>query len=480
MLTPEEYAAQDAVGLATLIRDGAIKAAEAQQAALTAIRDLDPILGAVVEGPFDPPLAWSQDGELAGVPIVLKDVIAHATGIPVHAGSGAFAEGLVYETDSTLVKRFREAGLAIVATTKTPELALSVSTEPRWGGPVHNPWDTSRGAGGSSGGSAALVAAGAVPIGHASDGAGSIRIPAAHNGLVGLKPSRGRVPLGPGQQELFYGNAVELAVTRSVRDTAYLLDLVHGGAPGEKYTAPPPRRQFKDELEAASTPLRIAVSIETWGGEAVHPEVRASLESVARTLEDLGHHVEFVHPDLDWDSFLNALTTMWCAGTSAGVTPLLQGEGDESRFEATTLTCAAAGATLTPADLGHAFSVNNLVSRKMGSFFGIWDVWITPTANQLAPLLGRFDADDPGCSAEDWVRRCVAAYPTCALYNVTGGPAVSLPLAVSTTGLPIGIQLGADLNREDILVRLAAELERALPWAGRRPAIHASHRGVPA
>ncbi|WAM19561.1 amidase [Rhodococcus sp. JS3073] len=481
MLSVEEYSSEDATGLAELIVSGHVTPEEVHAAALEAVTATDKRLKAVVEGPWDEPLESSRSGVFAGVPFVLKDILCHAAGVPVHSGSASLAEGAVFGHDSLLMSRFRDAGLATIATTKTPEFALSVGTEPRWGGPTHNPWDPNRSAGGSSGGSAALVAAGAVPIGHANDGAGSIRIPACHTGLVGLKPSRGRIPIGPDLQEVMYGNATEFAVTRTVRDTALLLDAVHGNAPGEKYAAPGPGRPYVDELRPQEEfPLRIAVCADSWSSRSVDPEVVTVIESTMSALQEMGHHVEYVRPPIDWEDFLSALTVTWCAGTASAVVPLFEASAGNVRrehFEATTLASADAGRHLTPLDLGRAFDIYNRASRVMGSFFEEWDLWLTPTAIGVAPTLGYFDADNDSYNAAEWVRKCAEYYPTCALYNVVGAPAVNVPIGVSTAGLPIGVQLGAAVFREDLLIRTASALEQARPWSDRRPKLHIQNIG---
>ncbi|AYA23253.1 amidase [Rhodococcus rhodochrous] len=479
MAKVNEYSEYDAVGLAALIRQGEVKASEVHEAAVAAAADIGGKLGALTEGPFMQESDANPDGELAGVPFVAKDLLIQIRGVAGHGGSGALADVPPATEDSVLMSRFREAGLDLVATTKSPEFGLSVATDQKWQGSARNPWDTDRGPGGSSGGSAALVAAGVVPIGHANDGAGSIRIPAGHTGLVGLKPSRGRVPLGPGQQESMYGNVVEFAMTRSVRDTAHLLDLVHGNAPGEKYGAPVPRRRYRDEIvEGARNtgPLRIAVSTAAWSGVPVDPAVQAGIARTATVLTELGHIVEWQDPPLDWEQFASALTTTWCAGTAAAVIPLLDAGADPTAFEATTLTCAEAGRSVTPMVLAEAFATNNLVSRCLGAFLRSWDVWLSPTSLAPAPPVGTFDANNPAYSAADWVRKCINPYPTLSLFNVSGGPAITVPVAENSSGLPIGVHLGADLYREDVLLLVAAELERAMPWASRRPPIHVNPR----
>lgn len=471
-----DYAEYDAVGLASLIKDGQANSADVHAAAAAAAERIGTTLGALTEGPFAEAGRASADGEFAGVPFVAKDLLIQIKGVPSHGGSAALSDAPPAPKDSILMSRFRASGLGLLATTKSPEFGLSVATDQKWRGPARNPWDLTRGPGGSSGGSAALVAAGVVPIGHANDGAGSIRIPAGHTGLVGLKPSRGRVPLGPMLQEVMFGNAVEFAVTRTVRDTAHLLDMVHGNAPGEKYGAPPPHRRYREEItedaSRAAKPLRIAASITSWSGEPIDVEVQEAVTRTMAALAEMGHIVEWQDPVLDWENFSEALTVIWCAGTAAAVVPLLESGSDPDSFEATTLTCAEQGRLLTPMQLADAFDVNNWVSRCFGDFHRAWDIWLTPTSLATAHPVGIFDADNPEYSASEWVRKGISKYPTLPLLNVTGGTGISVPVAESSQGMPIGVHLGADLYREDTLLRVAAELERALPWSDRRPGVH--------
>ncbi|GAA4489736.1 amidase family protein [Rhodococcus olei] len=478
MLTIEEYASYDATGLAELVRSRQVKPSEVHEAGVTAVRLAGERLHASAEGPWDTPLDAATDGIFTGVPFVLKDLLCHAAGVPLHLGSRALADGTVFDHDSELMARFLRAGLAAVAVTKIPEFALCPTTEPLLGGPVLNPWNPAKSPGGSSGGSAAMVAAGAVPIAHANDGAGSIRIPAAHTGTVGLKPSRGRVPIGPGVQEAFYGNVVEFAITRTVRDAAGLLDAVHGNLAGEKYSAPTPVRPYRDEIGGPLTPLRIAVCADSWTDRTVHPDVLRAVESTARLLADLGHHVEVARPALDWEEFLAALTVTFCAGTAADVVPLGEVLGiglSSAYFEASTIAAAEAGRAMTPMDLARAFAVNNTISRQLAAFMGEWDILVTPTSITPPVDLGFFDANDPSFTAQEWVRHIIAPNPTAALYNVTGTPAISLPLGATADGLPIGVQFGADIHREDLLLALAAQLEQARPWADRRPTLHVTN-----
>ena len=475
MLTLAEYAARDAVGLAELIKQGEVTAAEVHTIAVSAIAAVNKVLNAVSEGPWESPLEYRSDSVFAGVPFVLKDILCHPSGVPMHFGCRALSDGIVYDHDSYLMSRFRNAGLALVATTRTPELALNANTEPLLGGSTRNPWDPSKSPGGSSGGTAALVAAGAVPLGHANDGGGSIRIPAARTGLVGLKPSRGRVPLGPDQQDVMFGNGIEFAVTRSVRDCATLLDSVSGNAPGEKFSAPPPERPYREEVATSRGPLRIAVCTDGWSGREVDPRVLSVVEDTANLLRELGHTVDYARPEFSWEELLEAFTTTWCAGTASTVAALTEALGsgpNRQQFEATTITCADAGLRITPVQLGRAFDTVNTVSRTVAAFMAEWDLLLTPTAITTSQDLGALDSDNTTDSAQEWVRKVLSDFPFCAMYNQTGAPAINVPIGQSDGGLPIGIQLGADVYQESLLLGVAAQLEIARPWHDRLPAVH--------
>ncbi|MGE4426571.1 MAG: amidase [Solirubrobacteraceae bacterium] len=481
MLSFEEYARHDGLGLAALIADGEVTGAEVHATAHAAVRAVDEQLDAVVEGPWEEPLDHAADGSFGGVPFVLKDIVCHATGVPMHFGSRVAADGVPFDGDSLLMQRFKRAGLATVATAKTPELALSAWTEPVLGGPVRSPWNPQKSPGGSSGGPAALLASGAIPVTHANDGGGSIRIPASYCGLVGLKPSRGRVPIGPGYQEIMFGNAVEFALTRTVRDSAALYDLVHGFASGERCGAPQPERPFFDEVGERGRRLRIAVCLDDWAEVPVHPQVRRVVEQTAEVLRGLGHEVVEARPELVWDDMNRAFRTTWCAGVAAttfGLADALGVEADPDHFEATTLTCAREGLKITPLDLQAAFDTMNVVTRSFAAFFGACDALLSPVSHILPPDIGTYDADDPDADADTWVRRVTTPFPLCAAYNITGGPAISVPVGQSDDGLPIGVQIGADTYREDVLYQLAGQLEEAMPWSDRRPQIHVSTVGA--
>ncbi len=471
----DEYAAHDASGLAELIKTGKVTAAEVHAAAVDGLRAVLPRLGAGASEPFDVPLEHDANGPLGGVPFALKDLVCHAAGVPTRMGSRLTGpDGLTFPHDTDLMARFRRAGLATTILSTSPEMGYSANTEPLIHGSTRNPWDLTRSAGGSSGGSSALVAAGAVPVAHANDGGGSIRIPAACNGLVGLKPTRGRVPIGPDYQEALSGFACEFVVTRTVRDTAALLDEVAGWAPGDKYRLQMPERPYAHEAGRDPAPLRIAVNTASWAGTDVDPEVVAAVDGVATTLEGLGHHVERDTPEFDWAEFMLAHYRVWGGFVAESVHAISSLSGlapSRDTLESTVLAGYEYGRGLTVIEMGEAFGIVNRISRILGRFHQRYDVLLTPTTNTPPMPLGYLDAN-ADLDHEAWTRRIFDSFSFTPLFNLTGAPAISLPLATTAGGLPIGVQFAADLCGESTLIALAGQLERALPWADRRPGVH--------
>ncbi|GAA3249925.1 amidase family protein [Pseudonocardia petroleophila] len=471
----DEYADRDATELAALIRSGEVTAAEVQDAAAAAIDAVAPALNALVQPRFAEPLAHDADGPFGGVPFAIKDLILHAEGVVQRAGTRLLGDGVPMPSDTHLMARFRRAGLATAAVTATPELGFNASTESVATGAVHNPWDVSRSPGGSSGGSGALVAARGVPVAHANDGGGSIRIPAAACGLVGLKPSRGRTSPGPDYADPLLGLGVEFALTRTVRDCAGLLDAVHGAEPGDRYLLPDPARPFVDEVAAGSRPLRIALCTTPLSGTGVtDPQCVAAVEAVARVLEGMGHTVEEASPGVDPATFDDANLVAWTsflADAVDGLAALLGVVPGPEHLEATSLACVEHGRTLTAGDLYAADRVFNAATRTVAAFHRTHDLLLTPTTNAPNTVLGHLDADDASLGARGWYDRIFASAGFTALANVTGNPAVSLPLGRSVEGWPIGVQLMAPYAAESTLLALAGDLERALPWAAHRPAV---------
>lgn len=476
-----DYARHDATGLAQLVRSGAVSATELAEAALAARAAVDPTINAVIEtwpGDVAEAIAAVPAGApFAGVPFVIKDAVLHMAGKRCEIGS-RLCEGAVAEADSELMRRFRAAGLVTVGRTASPEMAFSITTEPVLNGPSRNPWAPDRSVGGSSGGAAAAVAAGIVPLAHANDGGGSIRIPAACCGVFGIKPSRGRVPIGPDSDEGLQGLGQELAVSRSVRDSAALLDAVQGPAVGEPFLIAPPAGPYVEAATRDPAPLRIGLMTQAWGGDRTDPAIAAAVEEVGRLCAALGHRVEPVAPALGigWDAFLLLNARIWCANLAAWVGAASAATGrpiDADMLEPPTLAAHAYGAGLSAVDLLEAFHLRNLVARSIGRFFASHDILLTPTLPGPPARIGAVGAGADRLDGLGWTERLFNLSPFTPLFNVTGLPAMSMPLAQGADGLPIGIQFGAGFGREDRLFALAGQLERARPWAQRRPTIFA-------
>ncbi|RLU81560.1 amidase [Streptomyces griseocarneus] len=466
-----EYAHLDAVGLRSLIRSREVSAAEVESVARRALALAGAELGALTLPLFEPALDHAPDGPFAGVPFVVKDSGPFARGVPFTLGSRSI-RGAVAGEDHGLMARFRAAGLVALGQTTAPELGLSFATESVRYGPTRNPWAPERGAGGSSGGAAALVAAGAVPFAHGNDGAGSLRVPASCCGLVGLKPSRGRTPSGPPAGEAAFGQTVEFGLTRTVRDAAHLLDAVAATPPvGEKYAAAPPSRPYAEELRAAPGRLRVAVTTAAWSGVPVDPQVAAAAETAGQVLEWIGHAVSATGPAVDADAVVEALMlSVYAAGAAMLRAPR---RPDPALLESVSRAVLGETEAATALDVMAAVDAQHRVTRPVGEFFTRHDVLVTPTLGQLPAPHGTLDYDAPGESARSWLRRILAYGPFTAVFNVSGNPAISLPLGQSREGLPIGVQLVAAHGREDLLLRVAAQLEQAVPWEDRRPTFFA-------
>ncbi|GAA2586348.1 amidase family protein [Actinomadura fulvescens] len=459
------------MGLLGLMRSGAVTADEVEAAARRAIEAVNAELNALTLPLFEPALGHDPRGPLAGVPFLIKDSQPFARGVPFAIGSRAI-RGAVASADHELMARFRAAGLVTLGQTTTPEMALSFATESVRYGFTRNPWDLERGVGGSSGGAAALVAAGAVPVAHANDGAGSIRVPAAACGLVGLKPSRGRTPCGPLIGEAAFGHSAEFALTRTVRDAAHLLDAVGGAPPvGEKYAAPPPPRPYADEPRADPGRLRVALTTAAWSGVPVDPQVAAVTVNAGQVLEWIGHTVTEASPAVDPDLLVEA---MMLGAIAAGAALLrARRRPDPALLEAVTRRLIAETQAFTALDMMAAVDAQHQVTRPVGLFFEEYDLLVTPTLGHLPARHGALDYDDPDYSMRSWLRRIFEYGPFTAPFNVSGNPAISLPLGHSREGLPIGVQLVAARDREDLLLRVAAQLEQAVPWHDRKPPVHA-------
>ncbi|WP_344019764.1 amidase [Streptomyces luteireticuli] len=475
-----EYARSDGVGLANLVAHGEVTIAELEGMALEAASAVNPRINAIVETwPVeDVPAPGSTP--LAGVPFLIKDLGISMAGKRTEMGS-RLAAGYTASSDSYLMRHLRRAGLATFGRTVAPEMGYSITTEPVLYGSTRNPWDLTRSAGGSSGGAAAAVAAGIVPLAHATDAAGSIRIPASYNGLFGLKPSRGRVSAGPDADEFFHGLAVHGCVSRTVRDSAALLDQIQGLQAGDPYAAPQPARPYLEEVARHPGRLRVGVLTQAWGGRPTAAPVIDALVRTVCLLEFLGHEVEETTVELgvSWEEFVTGNSRLWAASLTVladELAAVCDRAVDASTLEPVVLACYASGQQVTGTEFIAALSLRNVVSRSLARHFETYDVILTPTMPDVAVPLGTYALGADDLDSLGWVDRLFDRSPYTAAFNVAGTPAMSVPLAYDPgTGLPVGLQFAAGYGREDILFRLAGQLEQACPWNGRIPKVWASH-----
>ena len=467
----------DATAQADLVRRGEASPKELVEAAIARIEELDPRLDAVLRPRFEQARAEAAgdlpDGPFRGVPLLLKDLGATVAGEPCAFGIGPLAEAAMPVT-SWLAEHFRAAGFVVVGRTNVPEFGTTVTTEPKSFPPARNPWNPEHSTGGSSGGSAAAVASGMVPVAHANDGGGSIRIPASECGLVGLKPTRGRVSQGPLIGEGWAGGTIDGSVARSVRDSAAVLDAISAPMPGEPYYAPPLPRPLREEVGRAPGRLRIGF-VDRPGSEGYldDPECRTAVANTVRLLESLGHTVEQSAPEAMFEQeFARMFNAVIAADTELSFQAfeaLLGRPIGHEEIEPRNAAYREAGRAMAVTDYLGARSWIGMWARRMAGWWGEHDVLVTPTVGAPPPRLGWFTEGGP---AEEG-KRIASFIPYTAQFNMTGQPAVSLPLHWSADGLPVGVQLVAGYGREDLLVRLAAQLEEAAPWAHRRPPVAA-------
>ncbi len=475
----DDYASQDAVGLADLVKKGEVKAEELANLALEAIDAVNPRLNAVIETFPERAASATNEGPLGGVPFLRKDILLQEEGGLSEFGS-RLAVGLRMLAATELALRYDRAGLTTLGRTTTPEMGFNGATETVKDGPTRNPWNPDYSVGGSSGGSAAMVASGAVPAAYANDGGGSIRIPAGCCGAVGLKPTRGRIPLGPAHGSMLLGLICEHAITRSLRDTAAILDATHGASPGDPFVIIPPTRAYVEEIGAPVGRLKIAYAKESWTGIAADPEIAEAVERVAALCAELGHEVVEGRPEINAEAYAMATMNAWCGFLAMGVDGLAAATDrvpSLDTLESSTLACYEYGKSLSAADVFIADEIFNASSRQAAGFFASCDMLLTPTlAQPVAPVGAPFlNANAPGITAEAWVSQIFSYAPFTSLFNVTGQPGISLPLEQDSGGLPIGIQFVGQYGDEAGLLRLAASLEEARPWKDRRPAIWAGN-----
>ncbi|MCB8968658.1 MAG: amidase [Ardenticatenaceae bacterium] len=494
MLTASEYVQYDGLGLAELVRSGQVTPLELVETAVSQIERLNPRLNAVIHTFYDQArLAAQSDlptGPFRGVPFLLKDLFTMVAELPLNNGSRAWRD-FIAPYDSELVRRFRASGLVFLGKTNTPEFGLTPYTEPELWGPTRNPWDLTRTPGGSSGGSATAVAAGMVPLASASDGGGSIRIPASCCGVFGLKPTRGRNPTGPDLGEIWQGMAVEHVISRSVRDSAAMLDATAGPDAGAPYYAEAPQRPF---LAAATTPpgqLRIAFTTKPFLGHNVHDDCLRAAGETAQLLQELGHIVEEATPALHGEQLRQAYTTVIAAQARADIEFSMQINGrspSHRDYEPSTWVMGLLGQTVTAVEYVTAVRYLQQSARSIGQFFTHYDVLLTPTLamppfpiGQLQPrpieklLMGLVNRLNAGWllaatgATEPAAKRIFDFIPYPPLCNITGQPAMSVPLHWNAAGLPIGLHFMGRFGDEATLFSLAGQLETARPWFHKRP-----------
>ncbi|MXU65672.1 amidase [Oceanomicrobium pacificus] len=473
----KDYEEFDAVGLADLVRKGEVSAEELLDEAVDRMAARNPALNAVVLDFTDVArrriASGLPEGPLTGVPFLLKDLGAEAVDFPSHNGS-QLLRNTVYDRNSSLYARLEASGLSTFGRTAAPEGGIGAATEAAvYGGPTRNPWNLDHTPGGSSGGAGAAVAAGIVPAAHGSDGGGSVRIPASSCGLFGFKPTRARLPDGPYAGEGWAGMAIDGFLTRSVRDTAVLLDICRGSDLGAPYAAPPMEMSFTEALDAPARPLRVALCTTTLTGDAIDPQVTETVAQTGRLLADMGHHVTEDRPKADTLGMMRAWTKIVACGTAlwidkargtTGVPPT----ADEVEGVGRGAWAYAQG--ISGADYLDAVGKIHSYGREMAAFFESYDILVTATLAEPPAKIGRFDH-----RSEDYVGyrtgpEGIFAYsPFTAAFNATGQPAVSVPLGQSADGLPIGVHLAAPFGADAMLMSLSADLERAAPWAHRRP-----------
>lgn len=489
-----EYDALDGLGLAAMVRAKSVSAAEVTDAALARIAARNPALNAVVrllDGPARASLTAITDGSpFAGVPMVIKDLQATIAGVPTSHGTRPL-QRVVPDHDSELVARFRKAGAVFVGKSNTPEFGLTPFTESEALGPARNPWDTSRTPGGSSGGSGAAVAARMVPIGHGGDGGGSLRIPASCNGLFGLKPTRGRMPTGPDFGDMWRGFAQEHVLTRSVRDSAAMMDCTAGEDAGTPVACPPQARPFLDEVTTEPGRLRIAMTSTPFFGRTVHADCKAALADAGALLASLGHEVVEAEPVLDGAALTKAFLTVVAAEARADIEWLgaqLHRAPRRDDVEVPTWALGVLGRHFRASDYATAVRLLQVAGRTVGQFFTTYDLLITPTLAQPPILVGalqpkpaeRFALSmlgalglgsvlSSGSVLNEMADKAFGFIPYTPLFNVTGQPAMSVPLYWNASGLPIGTQVVGRFGDEATLFRVAGQLERARPWADRLP-----------
>ncbi|MBA3812741.1 MAG: amidase [Caulobacteraceae bacterium] len=468
-----EYAEYDGLGLAALVEKGEVSPAELVEAAIERIERHNGVLNAVVHKAYGEARAAAKgalpDGPFKGVPFLIKDLGVAVAGWPRSHGS-RFARDIVDTEDSGLAHRYRGSGAVFVGKTNTPEYGITGTTEGAHLGPCRNPWNPDHIAGGSSGGSASAVAAGMVPLAHASDGLGSIRIPAACCGLVGLKVTRDRNPNLPDGHEYAYGLVVDHVVSRTVRDSAAMLDVTGWPEPASPYPAPPRTGPYLEEVERSPGVLRIAWSAETPAGRPIDPEVEAALRNIAALLASLGHEVVEQGLGIDYRALYRAMRPVSGGNFAASMKRLIERVGHEpapDELEPLTWAALKAGRKVTGEEVMWGLQEIRRLNRGTLALFETFDVYLTPVMGTPPPPIGHIDP--VALSPREVNRRQGEAFPYTPPFNASGQPSLSLPLAWSASGLPIGMMFTGRYADEATLLRLAGQLEKEAPWKDRRP-----------
>jgi amidase len=485
----KEFDRFDGLGLAELVRKKEVAPSELCEEAIRRIEQVNPKVNAVILPMYDLAREAAQKGlpkrPFTGVPFLLKDMIEEYAGVPLTRAS-KISRNYIPTHDSEIVQRFKKSGVVIIGKTNLPEFGLLGITEPELYGPTRNPWNTAHTPGGSSGGSAAAVASGMVPLASANDGGGSIRIPASCCGLFGLKPTRGRNPLGPKVGQVKQGAVVSHVITRSVRDSAAMLDETQGADAGAPYVIPPPERPYLQEIERGPGSLKIAYTRASPIGTMVHPECVKAVEEAANLLEELGHKVEDAQPDVDGKAIANSYLVL-CFGEVAADLDEMKGilgrKVKTSDVETLTWTFGLLGRTLSAGDFARATRQWGAAARAMGNFHKRYDLYLTPTLAYPPVRIGEMQpkpherllmkaANTLGLGVifkvpgliDQMAEESLSKMPFTQLANLTGQPAMSVPLHWTAEGLPVGVHFMAPFGEEATLFRLAAQLEKARPW----------------
>ena len=473
-----EYTRYDGLGLAALVRAGEVSREELISAAFRAMDAVDERLNAIV-GRVDPPVGaepFDARALFAGVPFIVKDLWHGWGGVECNEAS-RLGEGYVASEDSALAARFRNAGLVVVGRGNTSELGLSGQTDPIIYGAAHNPWDLTVTPGASSGGPAAAVAAGVVPLAHGNDGGGSIRLPAAFCGLVGLKPSRGRNPLGPPT----FGDGAHPVVahhvmSRSVRDNAAALDVSSGPAGGDFVPLARPQRSFLDEVSNEPKGLRIALCTRIKEASEADSVCVAAARSAAAQCETLGHVVEEATPQVGYQDIIDVCMDLYTLSVVSSVDAMARATGRRpgpDTLEAPSLSTYEMGKRMSGTRVARRMAQLASIGRVMGDFMRRFDVVLTPATSMMPPEVGRYSAGNYATGDLSYWADEGEVYNFLPLFSVSGQPAMSLPLSWSDEGLPVGVQIAGAIGEEAVLYRLAGQLERAAPWVGRRPGVFA-------